>query len=476
MNEGLRQKTRRGIFWSAIQRFSTQGLQFLITLFMARLLTPQDYGVIGMLGIFFAISSVFVDCGFTSALIHKQNRSQEDLSTVFYFNIIIGLIAYLIIYTIAPLVADFYKMHILTNVLRIMGIVIIINSFCAIQMTLLIINIDFKTQTKISIFAIIISGTIGITLAFYGYTYWALVIQAIISASITTLLYWYYSKWRPSLIFSIKSFTGLFSFGSKLLVQGLIDNTYNSIYPIVIGKFFSASTLGNYSRAESYANFPSVSMTGVMQKVTYPVLCQMQENEIELAHAYRKFLRISAFVIFPLMAGLSALSYQFVVIVIGHQWEFCSTLLQILCFSIMWYPIHAINLNLLQVKGRTDLSLKLEIIKKIIGIIVICISVPLGIVAMCYFRIATSLICLLINTYYTGKLINLGFIKQMRDLAPTLLISISMFTFIIAINSLFDNLWAQLGTGFLIGSLYYFTLSFFFNKNDLKTVISFIKK
>lgn len=476
MDRELRQQTKTGILWSAIQRFSTQGIQFLTTLIMARILTPAEYGTIGMLSIFLAVSSVFVDSGFVNALTRKQNRTHEDICTVFFFNISISCVFYALLFFSAPYISDFYNMPELLFILRVLGLTLIINSFAAVQATLLTIQIDFKNQTKISIIALLLSATIGITCAYKGFSYWALVIQNIVSCLISTILYWYFSKWRPTLTFSIKSFKEMFNFGSKLLLSSLIDSIYNNIYSLVIGKCFSASTLGNYSRADSYANFPSNSLTGVIQRVTYPVLCKMQEDGDDLAQTYRKFLRISAFFIFPLMMALSALSYPFIILLIGEQWSISASMLQILCFSLMWYPIHVINLNLLFVKGRSDLSLRLEIIKKVLGISILAIAIPMGIMALCYSRIVMSILALIINTYYTGKLINLGFLKQIKDLMPTTTISISMFALIIALNSLNPNLYAQTAIGITIGGSYYVLMSYLFNKREWDTAISLIKK
>ena len=476
MDRELRQQTKTGILWSAIQRFSTQGIQFLTTLIMARILTPAEYGTIGMLSIFLAVSSVFVDSGFVNALTRKQNRTHEDICTVFFFNISISCFFYALLFFSAPYISDFYNMPELLFILRVLGLTLIINSFAAVQATLLTIQIDFKNQTKISIIALLLSATIGITCAYKGFSYWALVIQNIVSCLISTILYWYFSKWRPTLTFSIKSFKEMFNFGSKLLLSSLIDSIYNNIYSLVIGKCFSASTLGNYSRADSYANFPSNSLTGVIQRVTYPVLCKMQEDGDDLAQTYRKFLRISAFFIFPLMMALSALSYPFIILLIGEQWSISASMLQILCFSLMWYPIHVINLNLLFVKGRSDLSLRLEIIKKVLGISILAIAIPMGIMALCYSRIVMSILALIINTYYTGKLINLGFLKQIKDLMPTTTISISMFALIIALNNLNPNLYAQTAIGITIGGSYYVLMSYLFNKREWDTAISLIKK
>lgn len=476
MEESLKKQTKQGVIWSAAQRFSTQGIQFVTTIIMARMLTPADYGVVGMLDIFIAILSVFVDSGFINALTRKQNRTQEDICTVFFFNIGVSSIAYCILFLIAPLVASFYAIPELCIILRVLGLIVIIDSFAAVQITLMIINLNFKTQTKISIISLIISGTIGIILAYNDFTYWALVIQSLLYGIISTSLYWYYSTWRPGLIFSKRSFNEMFSFGSKILVTSLINTTYGNLYSLVIGKVFSANILGNYSRANSYANFPSSNLTSILQRVTYPVLCKLQDDQILLSDAYRKLIRTSAFIIFPLMTGLSALAHPFIFIILGSKWSFCAVMLQIICFALMWYPIHAINLNLLLVKGRSDLSLRIEIIKKVISVIILCIAVPMGIMALCYSRILSSIISLIINTYYTGKLINLGFIHQMKDLAPTIIISIGMWTSIMLTNTLTDNLPLQMIIGISTGSSFYIIMSYIFNRKDFFSFVSLIQK
>lgn len=464
MDKALKEQTKKGVIWSAVQRFSTQGLQFVITLFMARLLTPEEYGTIGMLSIFLAISSVFIDCGFVNALTRKQNRTHTDICTVFFFNITISIVTYLVLFGSAPAIATFYNMPELQLVLRVIGFSLILNSFSAVQATLLTIQLNFKTQTKITITALIISATVGIVMAYYNFSYWALVVQALVSSFVSTLLFWFHSKWRPSLIFSIQSFKEMFNFGSKLMASSLLDSIYGNLYSMVIGKVFSAKTLGNYSRAESYANFPSISLTGIIQRVTYPVLCRLQDNEQELTQTYRSFIKLSAFIIFPLMMILSALAFPFIIFIIGNQWEFSATILQILCFSLMWYPIQAINLSLLLVKGRSDLSLRLEIIKKIIGVTILFTAIPMGIIALCYSRIVMSLISLIINTYYTGKLIRHGFLDQMIDLLPTVIISFGMWGIVMYLNTLNTDLLIQAIIGLPVGVTFYLIASFLFNR------------
>lgn len=476
MSDSLKSKTVKGVVWSSIERFSTQGVQFLIMIIMARLLTPKDYGLIGMLAIFLAVAQSLIDSGFSQALIRKQDRTDVDNSTVFYFNIVVSSALYLILFIAAPFVADFYNQPELTSVMRVVCLGVILNSLAVVQRALLTVRIDFKTQAKASLSAAVISGCIGIVLAYCGFGVWSLVVQQLLNLSVNTLLLWIFSKWRPIAVFSWKSFHELFAFGSKLLASGLLDTLYRNIYPIVIGKLFSASSLGHYTRAQQFSEFPSSNVTGIIQRVTYPILCGIQDETERLEAVYRKFLKLSAFIIFPLMIGMSAVARPFIDIVLGTQWGFCGQLLQIICFAMMWYPIHAINLNLLQVKGRSDLFLRLEIIKKILGITVLCITAPFGLVVMCYGQIFNSIVALVINTYYTGKLINVGFIRQMKDLLPTLLLSLTMFGAILLVNGFIEVNMHRLIIGILVGIIVYLSGSYIFKFKELQTLFSLIRR
>lgn len=476
MPDSLKQKAAKGILWSTIERFSVQGVQFLIMIVMARLLTPHDYGLIGMLAIFIAVAQSLIDSGFSQALIRKQNRTEVDNNTVFYFNIVVSALLYLILYISAPFVADFYNTPQLCLVMRVVCLGIIFNSLAVVQRALLTIRIDFKTQAKAALTAAVISGIVGITMAYHGFGVWSLVTQQLLNLGMNTSLLWLLSKWRPRLLYSWQSFHELFAFGSKLLASGLLDTIYRNIYPIVIGKLFSASSLGHYTRAHQFSDFPSSNLTGIIQRVTYPVLCEIQNDDARLAGIYRRFLKLSAFVIFPLMVGLSSVAQPFVDIILGRQWNFCGQLLQIICFSMMWYPIHSINLNLLQVKGRSDLFLRLEIIKKILGVSVLCVTAPFGLVVMCYGQIFNSLVALAINTYYTGKLINVGFFRQMRDLCPTLALCLAMFALILSLNSFFTSDAAQLCVGVAIGVTFYSLASYAFKFSELKELLSLVRR
>lgn len=424
--ETLKQKTFKGTLWSAMESFSVQGVQFLVMLVMARILTPADYGIIGMLTIFLAVSNTFINSGFSTALIRKQDRTELDKSTVFYFNIIVALFFYLALFFCAPLIARFYNEPLLITVTRVIGLTLIIGAFGNVQRAHFAYRLDFKTPAKISFTCALVSSVVGITMAYLNYGVWALVWQSIVSQGLSVLLVWYYIKWKPMFAYSWKSFKELFGFGSKLLASALLDTIYNNIYQIVIGKIFKASDLGYYTRAKGFSDMASANVTGILQKVTFPILCQVQNEDERLANGYRKLLRVSAFIIFPLMIGMASIAYPLVTTLITEKWIFAAYLLVPICFAGMWYPVHAINLNLLQVKGRSDLFLRLEIIKKILGVGVLIGTVPLGLYWMCWGGLVSSLIALVINTHYTGKLINMGFLKQMRDLLPILILSLAM--------------------------------------------------
>ncbi|WP_370858981.1 lipopolysaccharide biosynthesis protein [Phocaeicola coprocola] len=477
MTESLKQQTIKGVIWSSIERFSVQGIQFLIMIIMARLLSPNDYGLIGMLTVFISIAQSLIDSGFSQALIRKQNRTETDNSTVFYFNIGVGICIYLLFYLIAPLISQFYNTPELTAIMRVISLGIIFNSLAVVQRALLTIQINFKTQAKASLIAAIASGIIGITMAYKGFGVWSIVMLQLVNLSLNTILLWSFTGWHPTSKFSKDSFCELFAFGSKLLASGILDTLYRNIYLIAIGKLFTASRLGYYTRAQQFSDFPSSNLTGVLQRVTYPILCKIQDDTERLAQAYRKFLRISAFLIFPLMVGLSAVSEPFILLLLKEQWHFAAVILQIISFASMWYPIHAINLNLLQVKGRSDLFLRLEIIKKILGITILCVTVPIGLIAMCYGQIVSSLIALVINTYYTGKLINVGFIRQMKDLTPTLVLVVTMWIIIhFGILPFCSNNIIKLITGIIIGIIYYLGAAWMFKFPELKELLSILKR
>ncbi|MBR1519637.1 MAG: lipopolysaccharide biosynthesis protein [Bacteroidaceae bacterium] len=475
MADSLKHKTVKGAFWSFAERFTAQGIHFLVMIIIARILSPKEFGLIGMLAIFMAVAQSLIDSGFSQALIRKLDRTEEDKNTVFYFNIVVSFILYLLFYSISPLVANFYNEPQLTAVMKVVCLVVVIDSFAVVQRALYTIKIDFKTQTKTTLIAAIASGAVGIYFAYTGYGVWALVYQQLVSSCVTVIFLWVYSGWYPKLMYSWHSFKGLFGFGSKLMISGLLDTLYRNVYQLIIGKAFSAESLGYYTNSHKFSDFPSSNLTTVLQRVTYPVLCTMQNEDERLAQTYRKFLRLSAFVIFPLMCGLSALAHPLIDTVLGEKWHYAAVLLVPLCFQMMWYPIHSINLNLLQVKGRSDLFLRLEIIKKVIGVSILFVSLPFGLLAMCYAGILSSLMSLAINTYYTGKLINAGLLVQMKDILTSLLLSLMMFVIVFGISSILKENVVKLLVGIPTGIIFFVSMALIFRMKELYYIKELIR-
>lgn len=428
----LKQKTINGLTWSFIDNTAKLGLTFIVGIILARLLTPREFGLIGMITIFIALASSFVNSGFSQALIRKQDCTQADYSTIFYFNLIVGLVFYIILFFTAAPISRFFNEPLLKPMVRVLGLGIIINAFTLIQTTRLTKQINFKLQTKISIIATLFSGIIGIGMAYAGYGVWSLVFKTIVGFLLSSVFLWYWNKWKPSLIFSITSFKELFSFGSKLLVSGLIDTIYTNVYYLIIGKYFSAVELGYYTRAQQFQNLPSSNMQGIISRVSYPVLTSIQNDIPRLREAYKKLIRSTMLITFVLMLGMAAVARPMVLTLIGDKWEPSIIYLQMLCFVGMFYPLHALNLNMLQVQGRSDLFLRLEIIKKILAVPVIILGVFFGIKAMIIGMLLLSIIAYFLNSYWSGSFIGYSFIAQIMDIFPSFLLAVIISSIVFA--------------------------------------------
>lgn len=420
----LRDKTVSGVKWSAIGRFSTQGIGFLIGLILARLLSPADYGVVGMVGIFFAIAQTFIDSGFGSALIRKNDCTDADYSTAFYFNAVVGLLCCVILSFASPIIADFFNTPILADIVIVMSINMFIGSLSIVQGARLTAAIDFKSQAKISLITTILSGILGIAMAYNGFGVWSLVWQGVFANLLRTVLLLIITKWYPKWQFSKESFRYLFNFGSKILTASLLHTIYANMTTMIIGKYYSARDLGYYSRGESLAALPSTNITGILGSVTYPILSKIQDDDERLIAVYRKYIAITSMVIFFGMSLLAALAEPLVITLLTDKWTNSVIFLQVFCFALMFDHLCQLNLNILYVKGRSDLVLKLEMVKKTISIAMIITSIPFGVLAICISRAIYTQIAIVINTYYTGKLYGLGYFAQVGDFIKYLFFSL----------------------------------------------------
>lgn len=474
--ENLKQQTKKGLYWSFFNQFANYGMQFCVGIVMARLLSPSDYGITALPAVFMAVAYILQNGGLSGALIRKTDLSEKDLSTAFYYSISVGIVLYVVMFFSATWIADFYNTPVLVPLIRVTALGFLWGPLGTPQYVILNRKLDFKTPTKISIISRIVSAIVGISMAFIGYGLWALVISGLLSSFLSLIMNWYVVRWIPKAGWSKDSFKYLWDYGNKMMASSLLDTLYNNIAPVFIGKFYSPAELGVYNRAQGYAMMPSQNVTGVIQGVTFPVLSKMQNDNEALAHNYRRMLKATAFIIFPIMMMLSALARPLVITLVTAKWESCVILLQIICFQLMWYPVHAINLNLLQVKGRSDLFLRLEIIKKIVGVSILAITLPHGLIVFCCGSVVSSLIALVINTYYTGKLINVGYFKQMRDLLPIVLLGLVMFAIIHLSNYLISNMLLQIICGGILGAIVYIGGAILFKFSELDDVKYMLKR
>lgn len=417
----LKNKTIKGVGWSAADALLGQGVTFIVGLVLARLLSPDEYGLIGICLIFTTVLNGIVDSGFSNALIRKKEVTDEDYNTMFTTNMAISIILYVLLFVSAPFVSDFFHRVELTALVRVTGLVLFCNALSITQVTILAKRIDFKTKTKASLVSAVVSGVIGIAMAFIGFGVWSLVTQQLSRQLLYTLSLWVLNKWCPKFTFYKDSFKYMWGFGWKLLASGILNNVWNQLYQVVIGKCYTPSTLGHYTRANDYANLFSANLTSIVQRVSYPVLSEMQDNKERMVLGYRKLIKVTMFVTTVCMISLGAVAEPMIYTLIGTKWYEAATYLPLICVSMSLYPLHAINLNILQVLGRSDIFLYLEVPKKIVGLIPIGIGIFCGIHYMLLASIFTGFISLYLNTWYTGKALGYTFLKQLRDIFPSYL-------------------------------------------------------
>jgi len=454
-SQSLKKDTIKGLSWSLIEAASSQGIRFVIGIILARLLVPEMFGLIAMLLIFITFGEIFVDSGFGTALIQKQKITEREICSVFYFNIFVGLIAAALLFFAAPVIAAFYNQPTLTPLTRLLSLIFIINSLGTIQSILLIKRVDFRSLAKLSTISNFISGIIGISLAVMGYGVWSLVIQQISAAVAKNFLYWFYSAWRPSLLFSINAIRQMLRFSLSILAIGILNRTSESIYYMVIGKLFSATDLGIFSRANQLQSFPSSALGMIVGRVTFPVFAKVQHDPPILKLGLRKTLTILAFLIFPIMVGIAAVAKPLILVLLTDKWAATIPYLKLLSVVGILFPLEWIRQQAIQAVGRPDLSLRVEIIKKLALFISIAVMWYWGIFGIIAGMIFSSLLSLSLNIRYIAIVTQYSTREQLRDMLPYFTISIIMGAIVFSISYLLDNysplyqLLIQSFTGFL---------------------------
>ncbi|MEN8155077.1 MAG: lipopolysaccharide biosynthesis protein [Acidobacteriota bacterium] len=467
MENDLKQKAISGLTWSFFDGFAFHGSNFVISIILARILSPKEFGLIGMLTIFIAISNSIIISGLSRALIRKNNCTQKDYSTVFFYNIVSGVILYFILFFLSGTISSFFSEPLLKPLMQVFGISLIFNSFGIVPETILIKKIEFRIQARVSLISSFFCGTIAIGMALYGFGVWSLVSFSVSRFVFRSLFLWIWSSWRPSWEFSKNSFRELFGYSYKLLFSSLLDITYRNIYYLIIGKFFSATELGYYSKAEQFGSLPSMYLNNLFSRVSFSVLSEVQGDKKRLRDIYGKLHRSMMLFTFTIMLGIAAVAKPLVLVLIGEKWMPAVIFIQLLCFAGIFFPLNSLNLNILLIHGRSDIYLFLEVVKKILVVPIIIAGINFGIKIMILGLIVNALIAFVLNSFFSNKFINYTFFDQLRYIFPSFMVaavvSASMFAIVefVHVSPL-----ALLMISMLFGSVFSFILFELFKIND----------
>ena len=420
----LKSVAAKGVLWNGLDKLGVSFSQFIVGIILARMLVPSDFGIIGMLAIFISISQSFIESGLWSGLIQKKNRTEIDYSTAFIFNLAVSILIYILLFIIAPLISGFYGLPVLTKITRVLGLSIVINSIAIVQRAILNIKYDFKSLAIVNLISIIVSGIASIILAMNGYGVWALVIRQILHSMLVTIILWIFYGQSIPLIFSRQSFNQLFRYGSRILAAGIYGKILNNISNVLIGKYYTATDLGLYSQAKAISNYSANVATSVLKQVTFPILSSLQDDSERLISVHQRVLSLTAFVTFPVMLTLAVMAGPLFDSLLGEKWAGAVSLFQFLCISKMLYPLSVLNLNLINSIGRSDIFLRVELLKSPITIIALVITVPYGVEYIVAGHVVTSLIFYFMNAYMPGRLFGYGGIKQIVEIIPHMLITL----------------------------------------------------
>ncbi|WP_291866323.1 lipopolysaccharide biosynthesis protein [Maribacter sp.] len=436
---GLGNKIFKGVVWSAIERLSVQTVQFIIGIYLARILSPNEYGILSILLVFIAISQVFIDSGFTKALIQKQNRTETDISTVFLFNLGLSFLCYATLWVSSPFIAQFYNIEELSLLLRVLSISLILNAILTVPVTLYTIKLDFKKITQINLVTAIIAGLSAIYFAKIGYGVWALVIQTLCKSGLTAILIWIGLHWKPTWSFSKASLKELFKFGSNLLVSSLLNTFVNKSYELVIAKTNSTSDLGYYTRGTQFSDIVFAIINTIIDRVLLPGLAEVQDKIDILVSYTQKILKIASLLIVPFFLFLAVIAEPLIRVLLTDKWLLAVPIMQIFCIARLITILSGINVNILYVLGRTDLALKQQYIKIAIRIIFLVIALKFGIIYIALAELASTIVHFFINTYHPGKIMKYGGLKQLSDLSPIIISGLAMSTCVYFLNTLIEN-------------------------------------
>ncbi|KQO33266.1 hypothetical protein ASF10_18060 [Flavobacterium sp. Leaf82] len=472
----LKKQALQGFIWSFLQQFSTQLITFLVQIILARILLPAEFGLIGMLTVFIGVGTALFEGGMTTSLIRVSKTDSKDYSTVFFFNLGVSLLIYILFFFSAPYIAQFYKQPVLTDIARVYGLSFVFLAFGTVQNTILTKEMKFKKQAFITFPALLIGSLGGVFFAYNNYGVWSLVYSMLLTNFLTSIFLWFSSNWRPQFIFDIDRFKLHFHFGYKMTISGLLDTIFTNIYQIIIGRLYNPVTVGYYTRANSLMMLPVGNVSAALNKVVFPLFAKVQDDISALRAAYKKIMLIVLFIITPIIVLMALLANELVAFLFTEKWLPIVPMFRIICLSGILYPLHLYNLMILQVKGRSDLFLKLEIIKKVVLIFIIIISVLFGFTGLLIGSVIASIIALFINTYYAGSIIDYTMKQQLLDILPVFVISTCMGLLVFIVNNYlsdYNNI-SRLILSSIIGIIVYVFLALIFKFQTIKDIRNII--
>lgn len=474
-NQIIRSKIIYSLIWRYAERCGAQLIQFVVQIILARLLTPSDYGIIGLITVFISISLVFAQSGLGQALVQRRTIDNTEFSTVFYFSLVFSTILYGILFICSPFIAHFYNEPILTSVVRVLGVTVIIGAINSVQQAYVQKTMQFKRFFWSTLGGTIVSAVIGISMAYMGYGVWALVGQQISNQLVNTLILWFTVKWRPQIVFSIKKAKQLFSYGWKLLCSSLLDTIYNNIYSLIIGKFYSSTDLGYYNRGKQFPMLIIQNINSAIDSVLFPVLAEAQDEKSRLKAMVRRSIVTSTFLIFPAMAGLAAIAKPLTIILLTEKWLPAVPFIQFCCFTYAFWPVNTANLQAIKALGRSDVFLKLEIIKKIAGVFILIITIPFGLYVMMVGRCVATLISCFVNAFPNKKLLGYSYKEQLKDMLPSMLLSLTMGIIVVMFNLLRYNMWITIIIQIIVGVSFYLAFSKIFKFECFEYILNTIR-
>lgn len=463
----------RGFFWSAAERFSVQGISFLLGILIARIVSPNAYGLVVMVQVFITLSQLFIDGGFANALIQKKNRTEIDYCTVFFFNLGVALLLYGLLFVGAPVIAKFYEEPLLTSLTRVIGLNLIFSSLSIVQKTRLTISLDFKTQTKAGLISVIISGVAGVICAYKGLEVWALVIQGLLNQALISIMLMCYSRWLPRMQFSVDSFKSLFSFGSKLLMSNFLTSIMIQVYNLVIGKRFTSADLAYYNRGFTLSQFPSTNISDVMYRVIFPVISNLQDKRDKMVEAYYRYLHLSNYIILPIMGLFVVLASPLIEVMLTAKWLPSVPYIQIITLNFIVYPWMQQSGALIAAIGKSGLLLKAQIVKRIISFVILLVTIGFGIKVMCFGLVIGSFIETTINLYMDKKEIGLKFKDQLISQADVFGVTLIMCSIVFVFTLFVSNPYAQLFIGGVIGVIIYIFMTFLLKLEEKEYIIKY---